>query len=221
MQLLTQLSPWKCRQSVSWQACVGVQDVEALQAAIALLAPHTGAMSQSQQARLVAAVGAAGAADQLSALTVTGTTPLLPSAAMLAGPPPAPTLCDRLLALCTVRCNPKEILCLVNQRSWWEAEGRGCVQGSSRAMRGWPRRCWRGRRSCRCRRCSARAAARGASRRACSGRPSYGSTWAAPPASSRLRRRPRDCAHRTTPSRGTGWPHGQCRGDGAAVLCCT
>lgn len=62
-----------------------MQDVEALQAAIALLAPHTAAMSQSQQARLVAAVGAAGAAEQLSALTVTGTTPLLPSAAMLAG----------------------------------------------------------------------------------------------------------------------------------------
>jgi hypothetical protein len=56
-----------------------------LQVAIQLMAPHTGIMSASQQARLVAAVGAAGLASQLSDLTLSGTTPILPSAAMLAG----------------------------------------------------------------------------------------------------------------------------------------
>lgn len=95
-----------------------MQDVEALQAAIALMAPHTRAMSQSQQARLVAAVGAAGAAEQLSALTVTGTTPLLPSAAMLAGAPltapcpPPPSAC----ATCCLQSPPKSVCVTVEHR---------------------------------------------------------------------------------------------------------
>ena len=62
-----------------------VQDTETLQATIQLMAPHTNKLTQSQQARLVAAVGAAGAAQQLSDLTLKGTASLLPSAAMLAG----------------------------------------------------------------------------------------------------------------------------------------
>jgi hypothetical protein len=66
-------------------ATVMYADAATLQAAIQLMAPHTGIMSASQQARLVAAVGAAGLASQLSDLTLSGTTPILPSAAMLAG----------------------------------------------------------------------------------------------------------------------------------------
>ena len=62
-----------------------VQDSETLQATIQLMAPHTGIMTASQQARLVAAVGAAGLASQLSDLTLSGTTPIMPTAAMLAG----------------------------------------------------------------------------------------------------------------------------------------
>lgn len=65
-------------------ACA-VQDTETLQSTIQLMAPHTSKLTQSQQARLVAAVGAAGAATQLSDLTLKGTASLLPSAAMLAG----------------------------------------------------------------------------------------------------------------------------------------
>jgi hypothetical protein len=62
-----------------------VQDAAILRSTIGLMAPLTSFMTQAQQARLVAAVGAAGAATQLSDLTLSGTTALLPSAAMLAG----------------------------------------------------------------------------------------------------------------------------------------
>lgn len=62
-----------------------VQDVEILQQTIKLMAPHTSAMTAAQQQRLVAAVGASGLASQLADLTLSGTTPLQPSPALLAG----------------------------------------------------------------------------------------------------------------------------------------
>lgn len=62
-----------------------VQDSATLKDTIQLMAPHTRVMTASQQARLVAAIGAAGLAGQLSDLTLAGTTPILPTAAMLAG----------------------------------------------------------------------------------------------------------------------------------------
>lgn len=80
-----------------------VQDTETLQATIQLMAPHTNKLTQSQQARLVAAVGAAGAAQQLSDLTLKGTASLLPSAAMLAGAH-ASRLLLALAVLCMHEC---------------------------------------------------------------------------------------------------------------------
>lgn len=56
-----------------------------LQQTIGLMAPHTAAMTSAQQQRLVAAVGASGLASQLADLTLSGTTPLMPASALLAG----------------------------------------------------------------------------------------------------------------------------------------
>jgi hypothetical protein len=53
--------------------------------AVATRAEHPAAIVTVVQARLVAAIGAAGLATQLSDLTLSGTTRILPSAAMLAG----------------------------------------------------------------------------------------------------------------------------------------
>jgi hypothetical protein len=83
--------------------CCGIQDTETLQATIQLMAQHTSQLTQSQQARLVAAVGAAGAAQQLSDLTLKGTASLLPSAAMLAGILARICICSRNLHMCMER----------------------------------------------------------------------------------------------------------------------